>query len=59
MGSVPYILQLREDLQKLGEFAQENLRQAERNQELHYNQGAKLQSLNPVTVSYFSYHLLN
>lgn len=37
MGSMPYILQLRERLQKLGELAQQNLRQAQHSQERQYN----------------------
>ncbi|XP_075768997.1 uncharacterized protein LOC142821566 [Pelodiscus sinensis] len=46
-GTVPYILQLRERLRKVGEFARANLLQAQEVQARYYNRGAKLRSFEP------------
>uniref|UniRef100_K7F0Q0 ribonuclease H n=1 Tax=Pelodiscus sinensis TaxID=13735 RepID=K7F0Q0_PELSI len=47
MGTVPYVLQLRERLQKLGEFARTNLLQAQETQARYYDRGTKLRTFEP------------
>ncbi|XP_075779924.1 uncharacterized protein LOC142827821 [Pelodiscus sinensis] len=46
-GSVQYVLNLREKLHRLGEFAKENLEQAQAKQARYYNQGAQLRVFDP------------
>uniref|UniRef100_K7EX21 Integrase catalytic domain-containing protein n=1 Tax=Pelodiscus sinensis TaxID=13735 RepID=K7EX21_PELSI len=46
-GSVPYILKLRERLQRVGEFAKQNLLDAQERQAQYYNRRARLRVFQP------------